>query len=341
METEIKKLSSTEIEIIGEISASDFESQRGGIIKQLSESVKIDGFRPGNVPENVLIDKVGEGVVLERMAEVAIREFYPKIIEENKINAIGRPEITITKIAKDNPLGFKIKTAVMPEIELAEYKEFASKINAKKEEISVDEKEVEQTIEQIRKSRAPKNEKGEPVEADLPELTDEFVKTLGEFENIEDFKKKVKENIRLDKEAKAKEKKRVEILEKIIKNSKIDAPNILVEAEKGKMLEEMKGSIGQMGLKWEDYLKHLKKTEEEIVKGWDKDALNRVKQGLVLNEIAIKEKVEVSEDELNKEIDRIIAYYKTASQNLDRNRVKEYTYGIMRNEKAFQVLEKC
>ncbi|NOY35503.1 MAG: hypothetical protein GXP44_01105 [bacterium] len=346
MEIEIKKMPGCEVEITGEISAGDFEANREPALEKLSEGVKIDGFRPGKVPAKVLAEKIGEGAVLEEMAELSLKKIYPEIIKENKIEAIGRPEITITKIAPNNPLGFKIKTAVMPEIKLADYKAIAPEINAKKEEISVSEKDIEQVIEQIRKSRAvPKNKGGEPApagqeaaEPELPELTDEFVKAVGNFESVEDFKKKIGENILLDKKAKAKEKKRVEILDKIIEGSEIEAPRVLIEAEKRKMLEEMKASISQMGLKWEDYLKHLKKTEDEIVKGWDKDASKRVKQGLVLNEIAIKEKIEVPEDELNKEIDKIIDYYKTANQDIDRGRVREYTYGMMRNERAFRKL---
>jgi hypothetical protein len=52
------------------------------------------------------------------MAELALSEHYPKIIEQEKIDAISRPEIAITKLARKNPLGFKIKTAVLPEIKL-------------------------------------------------------------------------------------------------------------------------------------------------------------------------------------------------------------------------------
>ncbi len=349
MEIEIKKMPGCEIEIIGEISADDFEARRGEVIEKLSEGVKIDGFRPGKAPKKVLAEKMGEGVVLEKMAELSLKKAYPEIIKENKIEAIGRPEIIITKIAPNNPLGFKIKTAIMPEIKMADYKKFVPEINAEKEEVSVSEEDIEQVIEQIRKSRAvQKNKSDDPApagqenaEAELPELTDEFVKTVGNFETVEGFKKKISENILLDKKAKEKEKKRVKILDKIIENSEVEAPNILIEAEKRKMLEEMKVNISQMGLKWEDYLNHLKKTEEEIVKGWDKDASKRVKQGLILNEIAIKEKIEVPEDELNKEIDKIIDYYKAAKQDLDRDRVREYTYGVIRNEKVFQLLEKC
>ena len=339
MEIEIKKLKDSEVEIVGEISAADFESYRAEAVKNLSQNVKIDGFRPGNAPEKILMDKIGEPAILEEMAGLALKKFYSKIIEENKIQAIGRPEISIIKIAKDNPLGFKIKTAVMPEIELADYKKIANESMTKKEEeIKVEDKEIESVVESLRKSRAEKNEKGEEV---LPELTDELVKTLGNFENMGAFMNAIRENLVLEKKAKAKEKKRVEILDKVIDSSKIEAPKILIDSEKSKMLAEMKNSIGQMGLKWEDYLTHLKKTEEEILNGWEKDAVKRVKYGLIINDIADKEKIEVLPEELDKETDKISEHYEKTGQKLDRNRVKEYAYGIIRNEKVFKFLESC
>lgn len=335
---EIKRLPDSEIEIAGEISAGDFEFFREKAIKKLSEEVKIDGFRPGNIPEKILINKIGEPAVLDEMAELALQKAYPKIIEENKIQAIGRPEITITKIARNNPLGFKIKTAVMPEIKLPDYKKIAEPIMKIKEEITVEAKEIEQSIEHLRKSRATKNDKNEEV---LPELNDEFVKTLGEFENVETFKKTIHKNLLAEKKIKAREKKRLEILDKIIEAFNIEIPKVLIEGEKNKMLNETKANIEQMGLKWEDYLKRLKKNEEEILKDWDNDAAKRVKYGLVLNEISGKEKIEISEDELGRETDRLMERYKNSGQSLDPERAKNYIYGMLRNEKVFQFLELC
>lgn len=349
MQIEIKKLTNSEIEIIGEVPADDFEAGRETALRELSDGVKVDGFRPGNIPEKILIDKIGESALLERMAEIALRKTYSKIIEERKIQAIGRPDITITKIAKGNPLGFKIKTATVPEVELPDYEEISKKINEKKEEdITVEDKEIEQTVEYLRKSRSPAGgqeadgkDKGETAAENLPELTDEFVKTLGKFENVADFKKKIRENILADKKTKAREKKRMEILEKIIELSKMEVPKILVEAEKNKILQETKANIAQMGLKWENYLGHFKKTEEEIVRGWEKDALKRVQISLVLDKIAEAENIEIGEKELSEETEKMVEFYKNSGQDIDKNRVGAYIYGILRNEKVFRKLEKC
>ena len=130
-------------------------------------------------------------------------------------------------------------------------------------------------------------------------------------------------------------------MEKTAEEIKQDMPKFLVEMEKDKMAEEMKKNIAQMGMKWDDYLKHIKKkTEEELKKDWEKDAAKRVKYGLILDTMVENEKIEVSPEELEKETAAMLAYHKNLGQDLDKERVKNYLTGIMRNEKLFQMLEK-
>ena len=241
----VKKLPKSEIEIEGELAADVFETYFNKALKRLGENVEIDGFRKGKVPENVLLSKIPEAQILAEMAEMALMENYPKIIEDEKIEAISRPEIGITKLARNNPLGFKIKTAVIPEMELPDYKKIAketiSDISVGEKDTTVKDEEVENTIMDIRKSRAPKVHMAEHVhkegevhtedekmpEPELPEFNDEFVKALGPFENVADFKTKLKDNIKLEKENQLKEKTRLKIVEKIIDETKVDMPEIL------------------------------------------------------------------------------------------------------------------
>ena len=160
MKINIKKLPNSEVEIEGELEAEAFEAYFNKALKKIGENVELKGFRKGKTPDNVLLSNIPESHILEEMAEMALTDNYPKIIEDEKIDAISRPEISITKLARNNPLGFKIKTAVMPEIKLPKYKEIAKKIASettdKEKDLTVTDKEVEDTIMDIRKSRAPK-----------------------------------------------------------------------------------------------------------------------------------------------------------------------------------------
>lgn len=334
IEVKIKKLDNSEIEIEGEISAEELSSFRAGAIKELGKNVEIAGFRKGHVPEDILVKNIGEEKILFEMAEEALSQKYPEIVRDNKIDAIGHPEITITKIAVGNPLGFKIKTAVLPEVKIGDYKKIAKKVNSEKEESTeVTEKDVDDVITEIRQMRGKKQEGSEEIE--LPELNDEFAKGLGNFESVEDLKNKIKENIAEDKKIKAKNKKRVEIMDKVIADSEIAVPEILIRSEQNKMLAEMRGQIEQAGLEFNKYLDHIKKTEEELKNEWKEEATKRVKFGLVLNKIATDEKIEVSHDDIHKRQDEILAQFK----DLDPQRVHDYVEDMLRSEKVLQFLE--
>ena len=356
------------MEIEGEIDTNVFEGYFSKALKKIGENVEIDGFRKGKVPENILISNIPEARILEEMAEMALMENYPKIIEDEKIDAISRPEIGITKLARKNPLGFKIKTAVMPEMELPEYKKIAkettSLVTDSEKNIEVTEEEMENTIMDIRKSRAPKIHMAEGAEhvhdenckhddavapkatteevkeeklpeSELPEFNDEFVKALGPFENVEDFKTKLKENIKLEKNNQLKEKTRLKMVEKIIEKTKVDMPEILVQVELDKILYRMESDITQMGLKFEDYLKHLNKTKEDIEKEFRGDAEKKAKLALVLNKISKIENITADKEQVANEVAMILEHYKDA----DPERAEMHAENVLTNEAVFQFLE--
>jgi trigger factor len=348
MKITVKKLPKSEVEIEGEIDSALFESYFAKALKKIGENVELPGFRKGKVPENVLLSKVPEISILEEMAQLAINEHYPKILEDEKIDAISRPEISITKLARNNPLGFKIKTAVLPSIKLPAYKEVAKKIisktTEKEKDTTVQEEELENTIMDIRKSRAPKvhmteaheHKEGEKaVEPELPEFNDDFVRALGPFKDVADFKEKLKENIKLEKENQLKEKTRLKIIEKIIEESEIEVPEILIEVELDKILYKMESDITAMGLKFEDYLKHINKKIEDLRKEFRGDAEKKAKLALILNEIAKVENIKADPEQVAREVAAILEHYKDA----DPERAQMHAENVLTNEKIFQFLE--
>lgn len=332
------------VEIEGELPAEIFDAYFDRAVKKIGENVEIAGFRKGKVPENILLSQIPEGKILEEMAEMALEEHYPKIVEENKIDAISRPEVAITKLARKNPLGFKIKTAVLPEFKLPDYKKIAQKVRADVPEadknITVSEEDLENTIMDIRKSRAPKihvaeGEKAEDKPEELPEFNDEFVQNLGPFKDVADFREKLKENIRLEKENIAKEKVRLNIAEKLVEETPIDLPEILVNIELDKIIYRMESDITTMGLKFEDYLKHLNKTVEDLRKEFRKDAEKKAKLALILNEVAKAEKIEADPADIEHEVKGILEHYKDA----DPERARIHAENVLVNEKIFRFLE--
>jgi len=353
MEAEIKNLSSSEIEITTDLPAADFEKAYIRTLERHNKKLQLPGFRPGHIPENIVREKIGESSLLQEAAEETIQKWYKAFLAEKKIEAIGSPQVSITKMARNNPLGVKLVTATLPQLELPDYKAIAREVMQKKEEIVVEDKEIDDTLEHLRKSkmksRQAKNAKDNAGSGDAkPEkevkeitLDDEFAKSFGNFNTLVELREVVRTNLTLEKETKKKEEKRMEILERVAAKVNVDIPEIMMTSEKNKMIGELKSSMENMGMKWNDYLTHVKKTEEEIKKGWDEQARKRVLFGLILRTITLKEYVKIDEKELDALVENLKNQY--GYDNTDGHameHLRDYAYGILKNEKIFQLLEK-
>ena len=341
--TNKQKLPNSEFEIEGEIKAEVINSFREKALKSFGEEVKIDGFRPGHVPEKILIDRFGEMAITEEAGRMALEHHYGEIINSLDLKAVGSPAVTITKVAPNEAFGFKIKTALMPEVKLGDYKKVSKKIMSEEAKIEVTDKEVDEAVTELQKQVAheehhaknPDDHGHDHGELDLPEVNEDFIKKFGDIKSVEEFKEKVKEGITADKTRKEKDKKRIKIIEDLIKDSEIEMPQMLVESELQRMIAEMSTNISQMGLSIEDYLKHIGKTLEDLKKEWTPDAEKRAKTQLIINKIAIEEKIEVDQEAVKKEVDAIMNYYKDA----DRVRAEIYIETVMLNEAVWKFLE--
>lgn len=145
-----KDLEKSQIELTVELSVKEFEPyiQKGA--DKVSKEVKIDGFRTGKVPYDVLKQKVGEMAILEESARIAINKTLEEAIKKNvKGQPVGQPRVDITKIAPDNPLEYKVIIAIIPSVELGEYKD----LKVKKKKTKIEETEIEKTLEHLREMR--------------------------------------------------------------------------------------------------------------------------------------------------------------------------------------------
>ena len=125
---EIKKLPDWEAEITGEIPLDFLNESRKEALKHLNKHVSLPGFRPGLVPEDVLVKTVGVMGVLEETAEVALGKEYGNIVEATKLKPLTRPQISVTKLAPGIPLEFKARFIIEPEFDLPNYKKIASEV---------------------------------------------------------------------------------------------------------------------------------------------------------------------------------------------------------------------
>lgn len=327
---QITELPQSEIELAGEIPAAEFEKHRPAALANLNRESKLDGFRPGHVPEAVLAAKLGEETILREMAELALAAAYPDLIQEHNLAVIGRPEISLTKLASGNPLGFKIKTAVTPRFTLPDYRAIATEVNAlPTEALPVTDKEVDELLEQIRRERT------NPETKEAPTLDDAFAQTLGEFKTLVELRERLRDNLQREKEHKARDKKRLQIMDALIAKSEIPLPPVLIESEIDRMEAELKSEVERIGLKFPDYLAHLKKTEAELREAWKEPAEKRLKTNLLIEKIATAEKLAPVAEEIQKEVAHLKTHYPEAADD----RLAAYVTGVLTAEQCWHFLE--
>jgi len=146
----------------------------------------------------------------------------------------------------------------------------------------------------------------------LPELTDDFVKSLGHADTVVDMKKQVRERLAHEKESEAQEKFQIACMEALAKESKIETiPDGVIDNEVLRMLQEMKQHVAQQGIAFDDYLKSLSKSEDDLKKDFRHNATERVKLSLVAKAYGGEHKITISE----KDVDAEVAMYKKAYQN--------------------------
>lgn len=420
MKVSQKKLENSKLELSFELDWQEFVPFSDKAFLELSKNLKVSGFRPGMAPKEMAEKHIHESTVMEKAAENAIREKYPNYITENKLEIIGHPEVEITKIAKGNPFCFKIKVDVMPDIKLPDYKKIASKIK-RNNDISVEEKEIEDSLKWLRQSRAEFEESKESVKKGnfleieyqspnlennrifqdgfvcgegrfvpgfeenllemktgekkdfeikfpddyknkdlagknvsfgaeikkihnlkLPELNDEFVKKLGNFENLESLKKSIKEGIAKEKEMQESQRIREEILENISQEASMEIPESLVKHEQEHMLEELKAKIEEtFKTPFQQYLDNLKKTEKEIKDSLKPEAEKKIKRLLFLKKIGEQEKISVEKEEIASAINDFLKNFPDPkkTEELDPERLKDYYEEAILNEKILKLLE--
>jgi FKBP-type peptidyl-prolyl cis-trans isomerase (trigger factor) len=306
----IKKnqLPDSEIEIEGEISAEAIEENRKAALEKLNARLDLPGFRKGHIPEKVITDRVGELGVLEEAASLALENLYLEIMRAADVNSVGRPAVSITKLAVGNPLGFKIKIAVVPEIKLPNYKKLAKEVMSKEEKAEVTPQEFEDVSKKVKK----------------PEEMSE-----------EEFKNKLQESLKAEKELRLREKRRLGAMDKIIAEIKINLPKILIDGEEEKMLAQFKSNLNSMGIKPEDYYRQINKTEDQLKTEWRPEAEKRAKMELILQKIALEEKIEPDKEQIEHETKHLLSHYPDA----DPLRAKIYIEQILTNEKVWQFLE--
>jgi trigger factor len=176
----------------------------------------------------------------------------------------------------------------------------------------------------------------------LPELNDEFARSIGRFENLAALINSIREGLYMEKQEKEKERIRILILEKLNENINVELPDLLINNELDRMIQELKTSIEDLGMDWNSYLQSLKKDENSLRESLKNQAEKRARFALLLRKLSKEFNIEVTEEELEEEIQKQLLKYNSpeeANKNIDIEEFSMYTRTIIRNEKTLKYLE--
>ncbi len=389
--------------------------------KKISGKKPVKGFRPGKAPYEAMEKAFGGATILNEALEELLSVSYYQALQDEKLTAIGSPEISIVKQAYGDDVVYKAIVSLLPSVELGDF----SDIKIKRKAVNVPDKEVDKAIEDLRKLRAQDKEvdreakeddlveidfsttlnnipleggqaskyqlilgdkqmipgfeakivgmkKGEEKkfklkfpkdykkglagkeaeftvkllavrERKLPELNDEFAKSLGQA-SLNDLKKTLKQNI--ESEAKRKEEQRTEIemLQEVVKKSKFGPiPKSLIDNEIHRMTHELEDDLQMRGISYSDYLNNLGKRDQEFKEDLKPKAEERVKTALVSRELAMQKDIKASKEEIDKELDLARVQYQNNPEvlkNLERPDYREYIANVLTNRKVIEWLKK-
>jgi FKBP-type peptidyl-prolyl cis-trans isomerase (trigger factor) len=325
MEKSIKEISETKKEISVKIPYEEFDKYVQKATSELIKETEIKGFRKGQAPKDLAAKALKQGEVLKQAASAAINEIYPEIIRENRLEALGPPEVEILKLAPSNPLELKIKIFVMPKIALPDYRGIIKGV--KQEKLEVSDEEVEQAFQQLQEAKEK-----------IPQEQKEKIK----FDEPEELKKILKQEIQKEKEAIRKGKLRNDMLGSISEKCHFEVPEILISAEKTRMIDDIKRNVQQvLKMTFEDYLKKIQKTEKELEESLTVEVTERIKRIMILGRIQAKENIEAGREEVEKEVSGFLNHPANAKikDEIDRTALRAYLKERLEDEKTLQLLE--
>jgi len=179
----------------------------------------------------------------------------------------------------------------------------------------------------------------------LPEINDELAKMAGNFKDLTVLKDDIAKFLKEDMDKKELDSQKEEAINQLIKLTKVDLPDELVEQEIDSMLHDLKHQLEHQKMELEEYLQKMNITEKKLREDWKETATKRVIAGLALNAFRAKENIEASDKDIGAEIERLKNTYpeekdeisEKYEKNWERERLKILISGQMAIDKLWQI----
>lgn len=347
MESKIKKLPKSQIELSFSLDPQALEKERAKAVERLGKNVKVPGFRPGKAPKHMVEERIDPSVAMQQALDVVLNNAYQEALKEHDIVPVAQPQVDIESIDLSKPIPVKAVVQVRPEAKVGDYK----KIKAKKEAAVVDDAKLDETMKTIfeRSTEAKKGEgehqkgglvdaNGQPLSQDKADaqMDDEWATSLG-AKDLEDLRAKVKADLEGQAEYEAQNKWQEEVISQLIEMTKTELPDAFIEDELSRMRAHYQQQLQSMGIGMDDYLKQAGKTQEELENQWRPQAEKQATLEVALGEIAKNEDIQVTDEEVDEELSKVDE--RTQAQFKDPQQRYYLTYSLWRQKVLKHVLD--
>lgn len=307
----INKLAKSLVEVAVSVPWADLEPKWNEVLSRLSQEIEIPGFRKGQAPGNLV-----EGQLGPRLQDEVLKEAMPLFLIEalkgSDVIPIDFPKYQPTPFVKGQALQYKASVTNRPQVAVGNYKSI--KVTRPPLKPVADE-EVSKVVDDLYKRYSatqklqPQNQpaisfQGNGQSAPTTTPDDIFAKAMGALD-LNDLRMKIRKDLedhtKLNNELDFEE----AILQEVEKVTQVDLPEVLIQDELQRMLVSLQRRVADMGLLLDDYLRGQGKTLEQLKTEWRSQAEKNVRMELGLSEVARAENVQVSDQELQAEIDKI------------------------------------
>jgi len=351
------------VEVKVDVTSADFLKVYEETLEALAKEVKVDGFRSGNVPRDVLEGKIGANKILNEAASFLISKNLSEIFKKENVVPLGNPSVAIQNLAKGSPFSFTATVVSKPKIKIGDWKQ----IKVKKVKVrEVTDADITQSIKNIheawlekskvksQKSKVDEDQDGEEdhksgkfiydahgnkifikdeeskskskVESGAAP-DDEFAKAIGarDLVHLRELVKKDLEQIMLDRlEAKLEE----ELFDELLKIAEVELPDILVDDEINRIIVRISQNLEQQGKKLDDYLKEENTTLDSLKAKLRPQAEKNVKIMFAMDEIGSSEKIQITKEEID-----------NAAKGVDESKLSDAQKADLRNYLAVSVFQ--
>ena len=177
---------------------------------------------------------------------------------------------------------------------------------------------------------------------ELPALDDEFAKDVSEFDTLDELKADIKAKLEKDNKEKEKYETQDSVIKALCENTKVEIPSGMVEMEVDNMLKDFEQRLAYQGLKLDQYFKMMGKTEEEVRKEYEPQAIEGIKSRLAIEAVIKAEKIEADDKEIDAKIKEMAKNYgkEKDEEFLKNENVRNYIKQGIESEKAIDFLVK-